>query len=143
MRPAVLLVEDEPLIHRVLMSMLLRQGIHVEATGDGLEALALIRSGRFAVVLLDLMLPRLSGYEIVRACAASLPAPHPVVLVMTAADGGVRRDLDPRFVTAVFTKPFDFALVAEIIHETLQAWTAVPAAANSHSGDRHALPPGA
>jgi CheY-like chemotaxis protein len=135
----VLIVEDEPLIRRLLVSVLVRQGLEVEQCGDGVEGLALIRSGRFGVVVLDLMLPGVSGYDIVSECAASLAPPRPIFVVMTAFEAAYRKALDAKLVTAVITKPFDVEMVAAIIRESADAWTA--ARPDSAGASEIAFPP--
>jgi two-component system, OmpR family, response regulator len=122
----VLIVEDDVLICRLLQTVLGREGLDVEATGDGSEALEWIRSGRFGVVVLDLMLPGLSGYEVLASCV-SLPPPRPMFLVTTAFDTAFLRRLDPAIVEAVVTKPFDVPVLATIVREAARGWPHLPA----------------
>jgi len=63
----ILVVEDEPDIALGLTDDLTRHGFEVEVVGDGEAALARAEAGRFDVILLDVMLPRLDGYEVCRA----------------------------------------------------------------------------
>ena len=127
MTARVLVVEDEGLIQRLLLTVFVRRGLEVEATGDGADALERIRTGRFGVVVLDLMLPGLSGYEILEACA-SLTGPRPVFLVTTAFDAGFIRRLDPGMVAAVITKPFDITTLTALVRELAETWPDRPAA---------------
>lgn len=66
MKPSVLIVEDEPAQREVLSYNLEREGFHVIETGDGNEALLLIQEERPDLILLDWMLPGVSGIEICR-----------------------------------------------------------------------------
>lgn len=60
----VLIVDDEPLIVKGLKFSLEQEGYETESVGDGLEALKKIKKGNFDIVLLDLMLPSMSGEEV-------------------------------------------------------------------------------
>jgi two-component system alkaline phosphatase synthesis response regulator PhoP len=62
----LLLVEDEPGLVLTLTDRLTREGYDVQSTGDGESALARATSEAFDLVLLDVMLPRLGGFDVVR-----------------------------------------------------------------------------
>jgi two-component system alkaline phosphatase synthesis response regulator PhoP len=65
-RPLVLLVEDEPALVLTLTDRLQSEGYDVESAGDGVEGLRLASSGRFDVILLDVALPRRTGFDVLR-----------------------------------------------------------------------------
>ncbi|MBC5765991.1 adenylate/guanylate cyclase domain-containing protein [Ramlibacter albus] len=82
----VLIVDDVPANVRVLAKILEASGFAVETAGGGVEGLARIREGGIDIVLLDVMMPDMSGYEVCRAVRADeKTAVLPVVLV-TALD---------------------------------------------------------
>ena len=60
----VLVVDDEKLIVKGLKFSLEQDGLTVDSAYDGEEALALIRENKYDIVLLDLMLPKMNGYEV-------------------------------------------------------------------------------
>ena len=62
----VLLVEDEPGLVITLTDRLSREGYDVQTTGDGESALERARSERFDLVILDVMLPQLTGFDVLR-----------------------------------------------------------------------------
>jgi DNA-binding response OmpR family regulator len=62
----VLLVEDDASIREVATLGLEQAGLRVTAVGDGREGLARFRDGNFGLVLLDVMLPSLDGFEVLR-----------------------------------------------------------------------------
>lgn len=64
--PRILVVEDEPDIARLLGLMLTRAGYRVDIAGTGAEALRALQQTHYAAVSLDLMLPDISGLEIIR-----------------------------------------------------------------------------
>ncbi len=63
----ILVVEDEPDIALGLRDDLARHGYDVDMVGDGQAALARADAGRFDLILLDVMMPELDGYEVCRA----------------------------------------------------------------------------
>jgi DNA-binding response OmpR family regulator len=77
----IVVVEDEPTIAAAVAARLRADGHTVLVTHDGLEAVALCRRERPDLVVLDLMLPGLDGYEVCRQVQADRPVP---VLVLTA-----------------------------------------------------------
>jgi PAS domain S-box-containing protein len=82
----VLVVEDDAAAREVTARHLRAQGWEVREAGDGREALARLRDSRPAVILLDLMMPNMDGFEFVEALRRE-PAWRPIpVVVVTAAD---------------------------------------------------------
>jgi DNA-binding response OmpR family regulator len=81
----VLLVEDEPTLAAATARHLTLDGFAVDVARDGTDALHAVLEGDYDVVTLDIMLPGMSGYDVLRAMrAADKWAP---VLVLTAKDG--------------------------------------------------------
>jgi len=64
--PLVLVVEDEPNLSEVLEAYLRREGFHTERAGDGENALRLFREAKPDLILLDVMLPKVDGFEVLR-----------------------------------------------------------------------------
>ena len=79
----VLIVEDEPAYVEALRVALDVEGIDSDAVSDGRDAIRTFRAGRFDVVLLDLMLPSVSGLDVLRAIRKEAKTP---VIVVSAKD---------------------------------------------------------
>lgn len=79
--PLVLVVEDEPQIAEILEGYLRSSGYRTERAGDGERALSLFRSAHPDLILLDVMLPRLDGLEVLKAVRAESTTP---VIMLTA-----------------------------------------------------------
>jgi DNA-binding response OmpR family regulator len=77
----VLVVDDEPMVRDVLSRYLERNGFEVDAVGDGERALAAFEAHRPDLVLLDLMLPKVDGFEVFRRIRAQDDSP---VIMITA-----------------------------------------------------------
>jgi len=107
MSARILLVEDEAGIRDAVAYALRQDGFEVETAGDGERGLATARSRRFDVVLLDVMLPRLSGTEVCRTLRAESDVP---IIMLTARDAEVDRVLGLELGADDYvTKPFSIA----------------------------------
>jgi two-component system, OmpR family, response regulator len=106
----LLLVEDEARLARALQRVLTADGFTVEWTGDGARGLDLARQGSFDAVLLDVMLPRLSGYDVVRTLRAE---ENWVPVLMLSAKDGEHDQADGLDVGAddYLTKPFSYVVL--------------------------------
>ena len=86
MRPSVLVIEDETALCLLLRYNLEKEGFAVSEAHDGEEALLQLKEGKPDAVLLDWMLPRLSGLELCRQIRRS-PALRDVPIIMLTARG--------------------------------------------------------
>jgi two-component system response regulator RegX3 len=86
MARTILVVDDEPTLRETLVDALESEGFRVVAATDGREALTVFRAERPDLVLLDLMLPELSGIEVTRAIRAESGVP---IIMLTAKDSEV------------------------------------------------------
>jgi DNA-binding response OmpR family regulator len=77
--PRVLVVDDEPVVRDVLTRYLTHEGFEVDAAADGHAALCAIEARAPSVIVLDLMLPRLSGLELLRL--VRLESTVPVIIL--------------------------------------------------------------
>lgn len=105
--PRVLVTEDDEAIRRLLVMTLRRRRVDVHVAKDGSEALEALERERWSVLLMDLMMPRVSGWEVVRWLAAHPERKPQSVIVVSAAGPDVLRELDPTIVNAIIFKPFD------------------------------------
>ena len=83
-RPRLLLVDDEPVNLQVLCNYLTAQGFELTLATSGDQALALLREQSFDLVLLDVMMPRVSGYDVCRALRETHPLEELPVIFLTA-----------------------------------------------------------
>jgi CheY-like chemotaxis protein len=122
MAHAVLIVEDDPPLRGLLRTLLRLAGEQdVTTCGDGQEAIDVLATREFDVILLDLMMPRRDGYAVIDYLRANRPAQLRVVLVMTAVIEDYAARLDPHVVHGVITKPFDNNNVVALILEIFEA----------------------
>ncbi len=102
----ILLVDDEPSIIQLARMYLEREGFRVEAARDGQAALEAVASGRPALIVLDVMLPKLDGFEVCRQLRAR---DDPVaILMLTARDEDIDKILGLEMgADDYLTKPFN------------------------------------
>ena len=84
MSQTILIADDEPNIVISLEFLLKREGYDVHVARDGEQALAAIRRLRPALVLLDVMMPKMSGYEVCQAVRADPEIAGTRILMLTA-----------------------------------------------------------
>lgn len=106
--PRVLIVEDDDNIAMALEYLLIREGLHPDRVATGPEALPRIRATHPALVVLDGMLPELSGHDICRDLRLDPTLAGVRVLMMTTRGSSAerRRALDDG-ADAFIVKPFD------------------------------------
>ncbi len=114
----VLLIEDEPNITEAIRFILSRDGFAVDTHADGSTALDAIRARAPDMVILDVMLPNRSGFDILRDLRADAPLRDLPVLMLTARGQKRDRELAERYGASRFmTKPFSNADVLASVRE--------------------------
>ena len=118
----ILIADDEPNILISLEYLMQREGYEVHLARDGQEALDLLRSVRPDLVLLDVMMPRKSGFEVCQALRADEALKGTLVLMLTAK--GRETDIAKGLgvgADAYMTKPFSTQALAQKVRELLAA----------------------
>jgi DNA-binding response OmpR family regulator len=104
MAEKVLVVEDEPTLLETLSYNLTRQNYQVETATDGLRAVELAREVHPDLIVLDLMLPKLDGFEVCRLLRQEMNTP---ILILTARDDEIDRVIGLELgADDYMTKPF-------------------------------------
>lgn len=111
----VLIVEDEPNIVESLRFLLEREGLDISVQSDGALAIDSVRATRPDLVILDVMLPNRSGFDIL-SDLHQLPGIMPKVMILTAK--GQARDRETAEdigVSSFMTKPFSNKEIIETV----------------------------
>jgi DNA-binding response OmpR family regulator len=107
MSGSILLIEDEPNIIEAIRFILSRDGWRVDTHSDGLTALDAVRARRPDLVVLDVMLPNRSGYDILHDLREDPEFKELPVLMLTARGQKKDRELAEKLGASSFmTKPF-------------------------------------
>jgi DNA-binding response OmpR family regulator len=102
---SILLVDDEQHIIELAQMYLEREGFEVQSARDGARALQMIARGRPDLVVLDLMLPKVDGWEVCRRIRAESDLP---IVMLTARDEAVDKIVGLELgADAYLTKPFN------------------------------------
>lgn len=117
----ILVVDDEPSIVRLMEFILARQGHEMLVAVNGEEALQKVRAAHPDLVLLDIMMPRIDGYEVARALRADPEtASMPIIMLSAKAqEEDIQKGMDVG-VNEYITKPFSpehlVHVVADYLH---------------------------
>ncbi len=128
----VLIVEDEPTLRETLRYNFQRQGHEVLAAADGIEALELARREQPDAVILDLMLPKLDGFDVCRALRRESTVP---ILMLTARDEEVDKVVGLELgADDYLTKPFSVRELVARVRAMLRRVEMLRSAGPSESG---------
>jgi DNA-binding response OmpR family regulator len=130
----VLVVDDDDDLRHLLVERLQADGLRARGAADGGEALALIAARRPALVLLDLLMPEVDGWEVLRRLRADPATAELPVVVLSARDGAAAQAAGEDLHVVDFVgKPFDLGSLLEEIENVLEA-AAPPAASGANAG---------
>ena len=118
MAKRILLVDDEPLILKGLKFSLEQDGYETDSAADGEEALMKMRKGSYDIVLLDVMLPKLSGIEVCQTIRETSDVP---IIMLTAKGEDMDKILGLEYgADDYMTKPFNILEVKARIKSILR-----------------------
>ena len=144
----ILLVEDNLINQEAAKGMLKKLGMLVEVAGNGIEALKALEEQHYAMVLMDVQMPKMDGYEAIRrirSSASNLWDPTVPVIAMTAhAMQGDREKCLSAGMNDYISKPIDGEKLADVLQRWLPHVSTPPAheepAASRQQGDFPELP---
>jgi CheY-like chemotaxis protein len=113
--PRVLVVDDDPNIRKMMVAALKRDGYNFSEAANGREALDCMRTSRPDVVVLDLMMPVMSGWDVLqeREHDASLRQ-IPVIIVSANRAPEIATAVD-KGICAFLPKPFDIGVLSALV----------------------------
>lgn len=117
----ILVVDDEPTIVRLMEFILARQGHQMLVATNGEDALEKVRTEKPDLVLLDIMMPRIDGYEVARTLRADADtATLPIIMLSAKAqEEDIRKGVDVG-VDKYITKPFSPEHLVHVVTDMLQ-----------------------
>jgi CheY-like chemotaxis protein len=113
----VLVVDDEYDLLTTLIAILEGEGYATQACSDGREVLERIRSARPDLLLMDVMLPRLSGMEVARIIDGQPDLEGIPVVLMSSVPRG--KDHRPEYCKAFLQKPFSLSTLLETVADLI------------------------
>ena len=88
----ILVVDDDVVVQKLLGETLVRDGYQVSIAKDGIDAMVLIRKDRPDLIVLDIMMPHLNGYDVCRAIKQD-PLLKSIPVILLTSRG---KEVDPR-----------------------------------------------
>ena len=120
--PVVLVVDDSPTVRKIVQLTLQRERIRVVTAGDGLSALAAVSDEEPDLILLDIMLPRMDGYNICHLVRNN-PEYRDMPIIMLSGKDGIFDKMRGKLAgsTEYMTKPFDSTELVQTVRRYLEA----------------------
>lgn len=120
-RPAVLISDDDAGIRNLLRTVAEKTGCRVETAANGLEAMQKMQVVDFDLLVLDLMMPVMDGFQVAEQMKSI--ARRPAVIVVTAGHIGTEEldRLDGHVVSSIMRKPFDIRQLSDLVFATADA----------------------
>ena len=122
-RQRVLVADDDQSIRQLVSTIVKRERFTVDAASDGLEAIDCLKRHEYAVVLLDLMMPRMDGFGVIEWLKNNPPLIKPIVIVITAYADQRFKEVDAELVSGVLRKPFEVAELGDLVRACVNGFT--------------------
>ncbi|HYB97863.1 MAG TPA: response regulator [Candidatus Limnocylindrales bacterium] len=118
LRNCVVIIDDEPNIRETVAFILEAEGVEVATAADGISGLAVVRRVRPKVILVDVMMPRMDGYEVCRAVRQdpNLLGTYLIILTAKGQKSDETRALEMG-ADLYLSKPFDDEVVLNVIRQ--------------------------
>lgn len=130
----VLVVDDSPTVRKIVQLTLQREHIRVVTAGDGLGALAAVSDAQPDLILLDIMLPHMDGYNICHLVRNN-PEYRDLPIIMLSGKDGIFDKMRGKLAgsTEYMTKPFDSTELVQTVRRYLDTPAARERAARRES----------
>jgi CheY-like chemotaxis protein len=119
----VLVADDDQSIRQLVSTIVRRESLDVDSAADGLEAIEHLKKNDYAVVLLDLMMPRLDGFGVIEWMRMNPPLIKPIIIVITAYADQRFKEVDSELVSGVLRKPFDVTELGNLVRACVNGFT--------------------
>jgi CheY-like chemotaxis protein len=118
----VLVADDDQSIRQLLGTIIRREGLTVDLAADGVEAIEYLKQREYPVILLDLMMPRMNGFDVVAWLKENHQSHKPVIIVITAYADQQFKQVDPDYVSGILRKPFDVSDVGSLVQACIASF---------------------
>ena len=118
-RRQILIVDDDSSIRTLLRLVAERRGYSVDVASDGVDAMRLLSEWHYDLAIIDLMMPRLNGYELVDSLRRL--DQRPTVVIATAMTDSLIGLLDADVVHSVVRKPFDIEVLGSLMSAIVES----------------------
>jgi len=115
----VLVVDDDPSIRRMIMAALRRDGYSFSEAANGKEALEVMKVERPDIVILDLMMPMVSGWDVLRERSTDPDLLSIPVIVVSANRSAELASAMDKGICAFLPKPFDITALSSLVRSCI------------------------
>lgn len=115
----ILVIEDDEMIRQLLLRRLGRAGYEVQTASDGETGINLALGGQAALILLDLRLPDMTGYEVATRIRREAKRQTPIIAVSASCTDADRKHAIQCGCNAFHAKPMDWGKLLEQIEKLL------------------------
>ena len=113
----VLVADDDHQLQLLLNILLSRAGLEVDFASNGREALRKAKADSYGAIMLDLVLPDVSGMDVLASLEREKPEALRKIIVITGASRGIIEQIDTSRIHALLRKPFD---IHDVLRLTLE-----------------------
>ena len=117
----VLVVDDDPVVIRLVKEILKTLGYQVETARDGIDAMVLVKKEKPDLIVLDIMMPELNGYDVLRTLKFTDEFKDIPVLLLTAREQELDRRIGEMMGIDYLQKPVNREAFIERIQKIMQS----------------------
>ena len=115
MAKKILVVDDDPVVTRLVSSVLVTQGFNVSCVDNGLDALVKLKKEKFELVVLDVMMPEINGYDVCYQLRFNQEYEQIPIVIVTSREQELEDKIGKREDIEYLQKPIDSKLLLEKI----------------------------
>jgi CheY-like chemotaxis protein len=121
----ILIVEDDPLMSRLYDKIFKFEGYEVELAGDGEDGLAKVKAGKPTLILLDVMMPKMNGLQVLEKLKADPETKAIPVIMLTnlAGQSDAETALSKGAVKYLVKSEYEPKQIANMVKEVLAGYT--------------------
>jgi len=121
----ILIVEDDPLMSRMYQKIFTFEGYEIEIAADGVEGLEKTRTGKPTLILLDIMMPKMNGLQVLEKIKADPETKKIPVVMLTnlAGQQDAEKALSMGAVKYIIKSEYEPKQVANMVKEILAGYT--------------------
>jgi len=103
----ILVVDDDPLVIRLVKEILKTQGFAVETAKDGIDAMVMVKANKPDLIVLDIMMPELNGYDVLKTLKFQDEYKKIPVILLTAREQELDKRISQMMGIDYMQKPLD------------------------------------
>jgi DNA-binding NtrC family response regulator len=117
--PSILVVDDDPHVRQFFAYVLTKAGYHVHDVSNGIEAKAAIKNITFNLMILDLSMPEMDGYEVLKFARSQIPDLR-IIVASGHIPGTMMKTANLFGAVATLHKPFEVDLLLSTVRSALE-----------------------